>query len=91
MQVITMRYGLHRQDGRGMTLSDLSVAYDLTQERIRQLEESALHKLRRHKGVLTGHLSPASASAAPSVVGASKQGQCLNSTYAVAASSRRSV
>ncbi len=55
-QVIRMRYGLHRQDGRGMTLSDLSAAYGLTKERIRQLEESALQKLRRHKSVLTAHL-----------------------------------
>lgn len=54
--VIRMRYGLHRQDGRGMTLSDLSAAYGLTKERIRQLEESALQKLRRHKSVLTAHL-----------------------------------
>jgi formamidopyrimidine-DNA glycosylase len=51
-----MRYGLHRQDGQGMTLGDLSAAYGLTKERIRQLEESALHKLRRHKDVLTAHL-----------------------------------
>lgn len=56
IQVIRMRYGLHRQDGRGMTLQDLSAAYGLTKERIRQLEESALHKLRRHKSVLTAHL-----------------------------------
>ncbi|KAK9902018.1 hypothetical protein WJX75_001343 [Coccomyxa subellipsoidea] len=55
--VIRMRYGLHRQDGRGMTLGDLSAAYGLTKERIRQLEESALHKLRRHKSVLTAHLA----------------------------------
>lgn len=61
LQVIRMRYGLHTQDGRGMTLGDLSAAYGLTKERIRQLEDSALHKLRRHKGLLTAHLQAAGA------------------------------
>ena len=58
-QVIRMRYGLHRTDGRGMTLGDLSAAYGVTKERIRQIEETALAKLRRHRSLLAGHLCPA--------------------------------
>ena len=54
-----MRYGLHRADGRGMTLGDLSAAYGVSKERIRQLEEAALRKLRRHRSLLAGHLCPA--------------------------------
>ena len=60
-QILRMRYGLHRPDGQGMTLSDVSAAYGITKERIRQLEELAMYKLRRHKEVLTTHLASAGA------------------------------
>ena len=55
-QILRMRYGLHRPDGQGMTLSDVSAAYGITKERVRQLEELAIFKLKRHKDVLTTHL-----------------------------------
>ena len=61
VQILRMRYGLHRPDGQGMTLNDVSAAYGITKERIRQLEESAMYKLRRHKDVLTTHLASAGA------------------------------
>ena len=61
VQILRMRYGLHRPDGQGMTLSDVSAAYGITKERIRQLEELAMYKLRRHKDVLTDHLTTAGA------------------------------
>ena len=60
-QILRMRYGLHRPDGQGMTLADVSAAYGVTKERIRQLEELAMYKLRRHKEVLTTHLASAGA------------------------------
>ena len=56
VQILRMRYGLHRPDGQGMTLSDVSAAYGITKERVRQLEELAIFKLKRHKDVLTTHL-----------------------------------
>ena len=61
VQILRMRYGLHRPDGQGMTLGDVSAAYGITKERIRQLEELAICKLRRHKEVLTTHLQVAGA------------------------------
>ena len=44
--VVRMRYGLHRPDGQAMSLHDISAAYGLSKERIRQIEEAALGKLR---------------------------------------------
>lgn len=44
--VLRMRYGLDAADGRAMTLIDLSSAYGVTRERIRQIELKALRKLR---------------------------------------------
>ena len=44
--VVRMRYGLHRPDGQSMSLHDISAAYGLSKERIRQIEEAALGKLR---------------------------------------------
>ena len=61
LQILRMRYGLHRPDGQGMTLSDVSAAYGCTKERVRQLEELAMFKLRRHRDVLTTHLTMAGA------------------------------
>ena len=61
VQILRMRYGLHRPDGQGMTLADVSAAYGITKERIRQLEELAMYKLRRHKDVLTTNLASSGA------------------------------
>jgi len=53
--VLRMRYGLHRPGGASMKLWDISSAYGLSPERIRQIEEKALRKLRRpwRKSLLT--------------------------------------
>ncbi|CAD7698155.1 unnamed protein product [Ostreobium quekettii] len=45
--VLRMRYGLHRPGGASMKLWDISSVYGLSPERIRQIEEKALRKLRR--------------------------------------------
>ena len=44
--IIRMRYGLN--DGIPMTLEDIGKKFDLTRERIRQIESVALRKL-KHK------------------------------------------
>jgi len=44
--VLRMRYGLGAPGGRTMTLSDISAAYGVTTERIRQIEDSGLRRLR---------------------------------------------
>ena len=45
-QVITMRYGL---DGSpGMTLTEVSQIFNVTRERVRQLELKTLEKIRKH-------------------------------------------
>ena len=67
--VVRMRYGLHRPDGQAMSLHDISAAYGLSKERIRQIEEAALGKLRlpwrrtllRAGALLDGLPEPASA------------------------------
>ncbi len=43
-EVLELRYGL--RDGREMTLEEVGVAFDVTRERIRQIESKALRKLR---------------------------------------------
>lgn len=45
--VLRMRYGLHRPGGGSMKLWDISSAYGLSPQRVRQIEEKAMHKLRR--------------------------------------------
>ena len=47
-QIILMRFGL--EDGRVRTLGELSDHFNVTRERIRQLETRALFKLRRNSG-----------------------------------------
>jgi len=42
--VIKLRFGLH--DGRPKTLSEVAKVYDVTRERVRQVEQKALKKLR---------------------------------------------
>eukprot|EP00242_Pyramimonas_sp_CCMP2087_P017196 CAMPEP_0198225680 /NCGR_PEP_ID=MMETSP1445-20131203/102138_1 /TAXON_ID=36898 /ORGANISM="Pyramimonas sp., Strain CCMP2087" /LENGTH=576 /DNA_ID=CAMNT_0043905275 /DNA_START=365 /DNA_END=2095 /DNA_ORIENTATION=+ len=44
--ILCMRYGLATADGSIMTLKDIGRAYGLTRERIRQIEDRALRKLR---------------------------------------------
>ncbi|MGB3240359.1 MAG: sigma-70 family RNA polymerase sigma factor [Geitlerinemataceae cyanobacterium] len=43
--VITLRYGL--QDGRTQTLQEVSTLFNVSRERVRQLQASAMRKLRR--------------------------------------------
>ena len=45
-QVIKLRYGL--TDGRPRTLEEVGQEFDITRERIRQIEAKALRKLRNH-------------------------------------------
>ena len=45
--ILRMRYGLATADGKCMTLVDIGAAYGVTRERIRQIEEKALRKLRQ--------------------------------------------
>lgn len=44
--VIKKRYGLG--DGKAMTLQTIGEEYDITRERVRQIERSAIKKLKRH-------------------------------------------
>ena len=53
---LTMRYSLHRPDKKGMTLSDISTAYSITNKRAGQLEELAIIQLKHYKDMLTAHL-----------------------------------
>ena len=48
-QVITKRFGLAGEDGQ--TLEEIGGQLNLTRERIRQLEKSALHRLKKIVGV----------------------------------------
>jgi RNA polymerase primary sigma factor len=47
-QIIELRYGLH--DGSAHTLEELGTHFNVTAERIRQIEAKALRTLRRHIG-----------------------------------------
>ncbi|KAL5994157.1 hypothetical protein ACLOJK_035029 [Asimina triloba] len=48
-QIIQLRYGIH--DGREKTLEEIGTVFGLTKERIRQLENEALNKLKQLKQV----------------------------------------
>ncbi|KAK9804222.1 hypothetical protein WJX72_001922 [[Myrmecia] bisecta] len=56
--VIRMRYGLHHPEGKSMTFNDIGAAYGLTKERIRQIEDKALTKLKLpwRRQMLRAHL-----------------------------------
>ncbi len=56
-QVIKLRFGLDADRGQedGLTLKEIGVEFNLTRERIRQLQEQALTKLRK---VIAKHLLP---------------------------------
>jgi RNA polymerase primary sigma factor len=45
-KIIRWRYGL--DSGEEMTLKEIGDYYNLSRERIRQLQEQALRKIRRH-------------------------------------------
>lgn len=47
--IIELRYGL--RDGRGRTLEEVGQIYNVTRERIRQIEVKALRKLRQSRGI----------------------------------------
>jgi RNA polymerase sigma factor (sigma-70 family) len=45
--VLRLRYGMHdKEEGLSMTLCDVSAAYGLSKERIRQIEDRAITKLK---------------------------------------------
>lgn len=44
--VLRMHYGLMANDGEEMTLTDIGTTYGLSRERIRQIESTAIDKLR---------------------------------------------
>jgi len=44
--IIKMRHGLHSSDETGLTFTEIGLAYARTQERIRQIEDKAMRKLK---------------------------------------------
>ena len=60
--VLRMRYGLDSHDGRSLSLVEISAAYGVTRERIRQIELKALRKLRNPKAqkMLVSYMAPVS-------------------------------
>lgn len=48
-KILNMRFGL--DDGKSHTLEEVGQEFNVTRERIRQIEAKALSKLRKHKGV----------------------------------------
>ena len=46
-KILKMRFGL--EDGKSHTLEEVGREFDVTRERIRQIEAKALTKLRKHK------------------------------------------
>jgi len=49
-KILEMRFGL--MDGVGHTLEEVGQEFDVTRERIRQIEAKALEKIQHHPGVL---------------------------------------
>jgi RNA polymerase primary sigma factor len=52
--ILCMRYGLASVDGSTMTLKEIGRAYGLTRERIRQILDRSLRKLRHPQRSLLG-------------------------------------
>ena len=51
--IIKLRFGI--DDGRSRTLEEVGKVYNVTRERIRQIEEKALQKLKKNKRLFTIH------------------------------------
>ena len=49
--IMKMRFGLNMPDGHGWTLHQIGKLWNLSRERVRQLEARALRKLRRHSEI----------------------------------------
>jgi RNA polymerase primary sigma factor len=49
--IMKMRFGLTMPDGHGWTLHQIGKLWNLSRERVRQLEARALRKLRRHSEI----------------------------------------
>jgi RNA polymerase primary sigma factor len=45
-RVLRMRFGFGNRQGTGQTLTEVGKVFDVTRERIRQIEGKALHRLR---------------------------------------------
>lgn len=56
-EVLRSRYGIESDNGEELTLEEIAARFGLTRERIRQIEERALQKLRKRIGHLKGLLS----------------------------------
>lgn len=54
-RILALRFGMNDGEG-GMTLEDVGVHFDVTRERIRQIQAEAIEKLRQHGGRLRGGL-----------------------------------
>jgi RNA polymerase primary sigma factor len=52
-KILEMRFGLN--DGKSHTLEEVGQEFDVTRERIRQIEAKALNKIRKHKDVKKLH------------------------------------
>ncbi|MEO0457272.1 MAG: RpoD/SigA family RNA polymerase sigma factor [Cyanobacteria bacterium P01_A01_bin.114] len=53
-QVISLRFGL--QDGNRMTLNNIGDRLNISRERVRQIQQQALRKLRHNREALSGYL-----------------------------------
>ena len=49
--IMKMRFGLDMPDGHGWTLHQIGELWNISRERVRQLEVRALRKLRRHSEI----------------------------------------
>jgi RNA polymerase nonessential primary-like sigma factor len=56
-EVLTLRFGL--MDGNALSLTNIGDRLNLSRERVRQLEQQALKKLRQHKALLQDYVATA--------------------------------